>query len=97
VDVLDPDGSVATKKRFEGLSATVGNWHSIDKDHGFGKHNAPGYGFVIRFNGMYKTKSAQRYFKWDGIAGATNGKMDRVRLWGSYMATASPGPLQSST
>merc|ERR1712216_598022 len=64
-------------------SATVQKYDNTDKDHGTQKlvTNAPGYGFVIRFNGMYKTKSAQRYFKWAGIAGATNGQMDRVRLW----------------
>merc|ERR1712159_281789 len=82
VDVLD-GGSFATNKLFAGLSATVQKWDSTSKGHGTPKlvSTEPGYGFVIRFNGMYKTKSAQRYFKWDGIAAATDGKMDRVRLW----------------
>merc|ERR1719181_1078872 len=83
VDVLD-GGSVATKKLFAGLEAKVKKYNDVDQDHGSQKlvtdENALGYGFVIRFNGMYKTKSAQRYFKWAGIAAATN-KMDRVRLW----------------
>jgi hypothetical protein len=82
VDVLD-GGAIAANKRPTQVKAAVQAWDTASgKSHGEAKltTNAPTYGFVIRFNGMYRTSSTQRYFKWAGID-TTAAKEDRVRLW----------------
>lgn len=83
VDVLD-GGVIAATKVFTGLSVNIQKWDTASgQSHGNAKltTSAPDH-FVIRMNGMYKTSSTQRYFKWDGIGADAAGKPgDRVRLW----------------
>ena len=76
IDVL-VDSVTATNKRFTTLAASVeGTTQAVAAGHGDGNLAAAAYDFVVRFNGMYKTSSTQRYFSWTPIT-----IKDRVRLW----------------
>ena len=79
VDVLN-GGIIATNKRFTvRLGADVASSSvvtAVNVGHGADLLTSTVERFVVRFNGMYKTSSTQRYFKWNEIA-----LEDRVRLW----------------
>jgi hypothetical protein len=79
IDVLAED-SVATTKRHTTLGAKVIKSDTANGDadaHGVKKLLGTDNSYSIRFNGMYKTTTTQRYFKWNGILKES----DRVRLW----------------